>query len=111
MMKQFAVIFIIVVGLISCNPKQESQTKHKVESYEPYSAGPTNSDISNSGNSQQGEFKLTPMTDNYGDGYEDGQAAAEEDRIARRPGMQSGGDDDDDDDDYEEGYDDGYEDM
>lgn len=42
----------------------------------------------------------------YEEGYEDGMAAAEEDRLAGRPGMQIG--DEGDDDDYDEGYDDGY---
>lgn len=47
----------------------------------------------------------------YDDGFLDGEAMAEEDRLAGRPGMQVGMDDgDDDDDDYEDGYDDGYED-
>ena len=50
----------------------------------------------------------------YDDGYLDGEAMAEEDRLAGKPGMQVGMDDDDDDDDdeddYEEGFDDGYDD-
>ena len=50
-----------------------------------------------------------PMTETNEEGYIDGEAAAEEDRLAGRPGMQSGGEDDDDDDEYEDGYDDGYE--
>ena len=46
----------------------------------------------------------------YDGGYLDGEAMAEEDRLAGRPGMQVGMDDgDDDDDDYEDGFDDGYE--
>ena len=50
-----------------------------------------------------------PPTDSYDDGYQDGEAMAEEDRLAGKPGMQVGMDDDDDDEDYEEGFDDGYE--
>ena len=49
------------------------------------------------------------VNDKYDDGYEDGAAFAEEDRLAGRPGMQAGDSDNDDDDDYEDGYDDGYE--
>jgi hypothetical protein len=48
-----------------------------------------------------------PPTDSYDDGYQDGEAMAEEDRLAGKPGMQVGMDDDDED--YEEGFDDGYE--
>ena len=48
-----------------------------------------------------------PPTDSYDDGYQDGEAMAEEDRLAGKPGMQVGMDDDDED--YEDGYDDGYE--
>ncbi len=46
-------------------------------------------------------------TDSYDDGYLDGEAMAEEDRLAGKPGMQVGMDDDDED--YEDGFDDGYE--
>ena len=53
--------------------------------------------------------KLNEEMDKYEDGYEDGAAFAEEDRIAGKPGMQAGGEDDEDDDDYEDGFDDGYE--
>jgi len=48
-----------------------------------------------------------PPTDSYDDGYQDGEAMAEEDRLAGKPGMQVGMDDDDED--YEDGFDDGYE--
>lgn len=48
-----------------------------------------------------------PPTDSYDDGYLDGEAMAEEDRLAGKPGMQVGMDDDDEE--YEEGFDDGYE--
>ena len=48
-----------------------------------------------------------PPTDSYDDGYLDGEAMAEEDRLAGKPGMQVGMDDDDED--YEDGFDDGYE--
>ena len=53
--------------------------------------------------------KLNEEMDKYEDGYEDGAAFAEEDRIAGKPGMQAGGEDDEDDDDYDDGFDDGYE--
>ena len=53
--------------------------------------------------------RLTPVTpiDEYDEGLLDGEAAAEEDRLAGRPGMQIS--DDGDDEDYDDGYDDGYE--
>ena len=47
-----------------------------------------------------------PPTDSYDDGYQDGEAMAEEDRLAGKPGMQVGMDDEDED--YEDGFDDGY---
>ena len=47
-----------------------------------------------------------PPTDSYDDGYLDGEAMAEEDRLAGKPGMQVGMDDDDEK--YEDGFDDGY---
>ncbi len=46
--------------------------------------------------------------DRYDEGLLDGEAAAEEDRLAGRPGMQIGDEDDDDDENYDDGYDDGY---
>ena len=48
-----------------------------------------------------------PPTDSYDDGYQDGEAMSEEDRLAGKPGMQVGMDDDDEE--YEDGFDDGYE--
>ena len=56
--------------------------------------------------SPKAKISVTP-TDNYDDGYLDGEAMAEEDRLAGKPGMQVGMDDDDED--YEDGFDDGYE--
>ena len=47
-----------------------------------------------------------PPTDSYDDGYQDGEAMAEEDRLAGKPGMQVGMDDDDEE--YEDGVDVGY---
>lgn len=55
-----------------------------------------------------GKLKASPA-DTYDDGYQDGEAMAEEDRLAGRPGMQVGMDDDEEDDEYEDGFDDGYE--
>ena len=49
----------------------------------------------------------TPI-DSYEEGLLDGEAMAEEDRLAGKPGMQNGMEDDDDDEEYEEGFDDGY---
>ena len=50
----------------------------------------------------------TPVMDRYEEGLIDGEAAAEEDRLAGKPGMQVGDGDEDDADDYDDGYDDGY---
>lgn len=46
--------------------------------------------------------------DSYEEGLLDGEAMAEEDRLAGKLGMQNGMEDDDDDEEYEEGFDDGY---
>lgn len=46
--------------------------------------------------------------DSYEEGLLDGEAMAEEDRLAGKPGMQNGMENDDDDEEYEEGFDDGY---
>lgn len=51
------------------------------------------------------KISVTP-TDSYDDGYLDGEAMTEEDRLAGKPGMQVGMDDEDVD--YEDGFDDGY---
>ena len=56
--------------------------------------------------SPKAKISVTP-TDSYDDGYLDGEAMAEEDRLAGKPGMQVGMDDDDEE--YEDGFDDGYE--
>ena len=56
--------------------------------------------------SPKAKITVTP-TDTYDDGYLDGEAMAEEDRLAGKPGMQVGMDDDDEE--YEDGFDDGYE--
>lgn len=49
----------------------------------------------------------TPI-ESYEEGLLDGEAMAEEDRLAGKPGMQNGMEDDEDDEEYEDGFDDGY---
>ena len=86
----------------------------EIEAVEEYSTTPLDiqtadsmrSDTVPQNNGVGGTSANQPVTDAYDDGYLDGEAMAEEDRMAGHPGMQVGMDDDDDD--YEEGYDDGY---
>lgn len=105
------IITVTVIAFYSCHSKQEYKPLEQSDSRVNYYATPSTSSTSHDDDSQKGSFQLNPMTDKYEDGYENGQAAAEEDRFAGHPGMQSGDDDEDDDDNYEEGYDDGYEDL
>lgn len=108
-------IISIVLFLVSCGhePKKADSQPATVEEYavmpmEVQQADSTKSDTL----SQNKEVKnvstgqATPNT--YDDGYLDGEAMAEEDRQAGKPGMQVGMDDDEDDEDYEDGFDDGY---
>ena len=92
------IITVTVIAFYSCHSKQEYKPLEQSDSRVNYYATPSTSSTSHD-------------DDKYEDGYENGQAAAEEDRFAGHPGMQSGDDDEDDDDNYEEGYDDGYEDL
>ena len=59
--------------------------------------------ISNQGGNNTRTSISVAVIDRYDDGLLDGEAAAEEDRLVGKPGMQVG---DEDDDGY--GYDDGY---
>lgn len=87
----FIIVTVSVIAFNSCNSKQDykpvEQSGFQINCY----AIPSTSSNPHDDDRQKDSFKLNPMTDKYEDGYEDGQAAAEEDRLAGRPGMQSGG--------------------
>lgn len=98
----------------SCADSQQKGAKTTIPT-ETYSTPTTsNSAVSpqaqptESPDAKAGNMNVSPTTDSYDDGMLDGEAAAEEDRLAGRPGMQVGGDEEDDED-YDDGYDDGYE--
>ena len=107
-------IFCVVLLLVSCGqePKKTDDQPAIVEEYAvmPAEVQPTDS-MKGDTLSQNKEVKNVstgqPISDTYDEGYLDGEAMAEEDRLAGKPGMQVGMDDDEDDDDYEDGFDDG----
>ena len=104
---------ILAVVLTACGQsKSPSREQQAAESYDYHviETTPVNVDSlkkdSSANTSPKAKTSVT-STDTYDDGYLDGEAMAEEDRLAGKPGMQVGlGDDDED---YEEGFDDGYE--
>lgn len=110
---KFAIFFVVLL-LVSCGqePKKTDDQPAIVEEYAvmPAEVQPTDS-MKGDTLSQNKEVKNVstgqPISDTYDEGYLDGEAMAEEDRLAGKPGMQVGMDDDEDDDDYEDGFDDG----
>ena len=106
---------ILAVVLTACGQsKSPSEEQQAAESYDyrVIETAPVYVDSLKKDSSANASPKAkisVPPTDSYDDGYQDGEAMAEEDRLAGKPGMQVGMDDDDDDEDYEEGFDDGYE--
>ena len=110
-----AIVFGIIVSLISCSKepnKADGQPTVKEEcSITPVEVHLTDSigsdTLSNTKEAVNVSSSQT-IVNTYDEGYLDGEAMAEEDRLAGKPGMQVGMDDDDDDDDYEDGFDDGY---
>ncbi len=107
------IIFICIATLCACSSKAPNENKVQDE-YE-YSVTPSNYAPQTANKHWGSTSPTTPSTpanyssstiDRYEEGLLDGEAAAEEDRLAGRPGMQVG--DDDDDEDYDNGYDDGY---
>jgi len=110
------VIIGIILLLMSCGkepPKADGQPaaveEYAVMPMEVQRTDSTKSDTQ-SPNKEVGKVSTSqPVSNSYDDGYLDGEAMAEEDRLAGKPGMQVGMDDDDEDyEDYEDGYDDGY---
>ena len=106
-----ATLFLAVVLTACGKSKSPSKEQQAADSYEyrvietaPVYMDSLKKDSSES-NIPKAKISVTP-TDSYDDGYLDGEAMAEEDRLAGKPGMQVGMDDDDED--YEDGFDDGY---
>ena len=103
---------ILAVVLTACgqskSPSKEQQAADTYD-YRVIETAPVYADTlkkdSSANTSPKTKISVTP-TDTYDDGYLDGEAMAEEDRLAGKPGMQVGMDDEDED--YEEGFDDGY---
>lgn len=118
-MRRFKFIYLILLLpiLVGCNnstPKQVQACDSipslaKDSSYKAGDEKPSQQTAGEKPNQQTGSISLKPHSDSYEEGYQDGEAAAEEDRLIGKPGMQSGDEDYEDDEDYEEGYDDGYE--
>ena len=117
-MKKKKVGHIIILGcmpfLMSCGnePKKTDVKPAAVEEYvvmpvEVQQTDSTKSDTLSPKKEVENVSTSQPISNTYDDGYLDGEAMAEEDRLAGKPGMQVGMDDDDDDD-YEDGFDDGY---
>ena len=103
---------ILAVVLTACGKSKSSNEQHAADTYDyrvietaPVYADTLKKD-SSANASPKAKISVTP-TDTYDDGYLDGEAMAEEDRLAGKPGMQVGMDDDDEE--YEDGFDDGYE--
>ena len=114
---------IIILGcmllLMGCGnePKKADSQPTAVEEYavmptEVQRADSTKSDTLSQNKEVKNDSTIQAVSNTYDDGYLDGEAMAEEDRLAGKPGMQVGMDDGDDDDeedeDYEDGFDDGY---
>lgn len=118
-MRRFKFIYLILLLpiLVGCNnsmPKlvQACDSIPSLANDSSYKAGdekPSQQTVGEKPKQQTGSISLKPNSDSYEEGYQDGEAAAEEDRLIGKPGMQSGDEDYEDDEDYEEGYDDGYE--
>ena len=110
---EYAIILGIILLLMSCS-KEPKKTDGQPSAFEEYAVMPVEVQRTDStkndtlslnkevGNASTGQI----ISDPYDEGYLDGEAMAEEDRLAGKPGMQVGMDDDDED--YEDGFDDGY---
>ncbi len=110
---RYLIIFISIIVLNSCSSKTPTEDKvqnsHDYSTPEPYlSPSINNREIDNiPSQSSPASSKSMPSStiDRYDEGLLDGEAAAEEDRLAGRHGMQIG---DEDEEEYDDGYDDGY---
>ena len=116
-MKKKYVCHIIILGIIlflmSCSKEQkkaDSQTvtaeEHAITPVEVQLTDSTRSDSLSKTKEKVNVPSSQAVVNTYDEGYLDGEAMAEEDRLAGKPGMQVGMDDDEDD--YEDGFDDGY---
>ncbi len=111
---KYLIVFLSIIALSSCSSKTSNE--NKVQNDYDYSTPATNQSPSiNNIESEDIPYQTSPAPlkripsstiDRYDEGLLDGEAAAEEDRLAGRPGMQIG--DEDDDEEYDDGYDDGY---
>ena len=104
--------FILLQLSCSDQPKKNSIQSVPVQDYpvpsvEYHSTDSLKKDTTKSNEKTVSVMSNQTTTDSYDDGYLDGEAMSEEDRLAGKPGMQVGMDDDEED--YEDGYDDGYE--
>ena len=113
--KLYTVVLAASLLMVSCGnkDKKESSPSAPISDYSaPYTPYQQEEAKTNDTVSLSKPVGIAPpkeMThDTYDDGYLDGEAMAEEDRLAGKPGMQVGMDNDEDDDDYEDGFDDGY---
>lgn len=111
------IIIGIIVSLMSCSkePKKADDQptvveEHSITPVEVQLADSIRRDtLSQTKTKEAGNASRQTIVNTYDEGYLDGEAMAEEDKLAGKPGMQVGMDDDEDDDDYEDGFDDGYE--
>ena len=105
----FLLALLLLSSCLSDSPTkgQEPSDNESVESLSPTPLEPKNQGTANPAPSTNAH-QPTPVMDRYEEGLIDGEAAAEEDRLAGKPGMQVGDGDEDDADDYDDGYDDGY---
>ena len=107
------IIFGIILFLMSCSKEQKKADNQPVAAEEhaitPVEVQLTDSTRSDSLSKTKEKVNVPSnqaVVNTYDEGYLDGEAMAEEDRLAGKPGMQVGMDDDEDD--YEDGFDDGY---
>ena len=103
---------ILAVVLTACGKSKSSNEQQASDTYDyrVIETAPVYLDTLKKDSSANASPKAkisVPPTDSYDDGYQDGEAMSEEDRLAGKPGMQVGMDDDDEE--YEDGFDDGYE--
>ena len=107
-------VYGMVLLLLSCNQSKRNSVQsvpiqdYPVPGVEYESTDSLNNDTTKNNGKTGNVISIQATTDSYDDGYLDGEAMSEEDRLAGRPGIQVGMDDDDEED-YEDGYDDGYE--
>ncbi len=111
---KYLIVFLSIITLSSCSSKTPKE--NKVQNNYDYSTPATyQSPSTKTIETESVPSQTSPVPsrnlpsstiDRYDEGLLDGEAAAEEDRLAGRPGMQIG--DEDYDDEYDDGYDDGY---